>query len=149
MIHLRDVREDDLDTLYEQQSDPIGRAMAVFGGRDREPFMANWRKIMSDDEAVARAVIVDDVVAGNMMSWSRDGKRYVGYWLGREFWGQGIATTALQALCTEIAERPLFALVVDTNAGSKRVLHKAGFVATSDAPYAGPDGIPEWLYRLD
>lgn len=149
MITLRLTRESDLETLYEHQSDPIARAMAVFGGRDRESFMAHWLKIQLDDEALARTVVLDGSVAGNVMSWSRDGKRYVGYWIGREFWGLGLATAGLRALCAEILERPLYALVVDANSGSKRVLEKSGFVATSDTPPEGPDGIPEWEYRLD
>ena len=60
------------------------------------------------------------------MSWDRDGKHLVGYWLGREFWGQGLATRALRELVDEL-ERPLYAEVATTNIGSIRVLEKCGF----------------------
>jgi RimJ/RimL family protein N-acetyltransferase len=67
-------------------------------------------------------------VAGNVGSWAQDGKRLVGYWIGREFWGQGLATRALAELLTELPQRPLHAYVATTNAGSIRVLEKCGFV---------------------
>jgi RimJ/RimL family protein N-acetyltransferase len=51
----------------------------------------------------------------------------VGYWLGREFWGKGIATQALAELVEEL-DRPLYAEVSTNNIGSIRVLEKCGFV---------------------
>ncbi|MFN8426694.1 MAG: GNAT family N-acetyltransferase [Anaerolineales bacterium] len=30
--------------------------------------------------------------AGSIGSWDMEGKREVGYWIGKEFWGKGIAT---------------------------------------------------------
>ena len=148
-ISIRPVIEADLETLFEYESDPVAQEMAVFGARDHESFMAHWHKILADEDLVARAVVVDGGLAGNIGSWTHDGKRYVGYWIGRDFWGRGIATEALRALCAEIIERPIYALVADSNVGSKRVLEKAGFAATTDEPTAGHDGVREWLYRLD
>jgi RimJ/RimL family protein N-acetyltransferase len=58
----------------------------------------------------------------------------VGYWVGREFWGRGIATRALAAFLDEVSERPIYAGVADTNLASIRVLEKCGFtVAESNA----------------
>jgi RimJ/RimL family protein N-acetyltransferase len=64
---------------------------------------------------------------GNIGCWEQDGQRLVGYWLGREFWGRGLATAALAELAAEISERPLHAWVVSSNVGSIRVLEKCGF----------------------
>ncbi|MBP8242640.1 MAG: GNAT family N-acetyltransferase, partial [Thermoflexales bacterium] len=62
------------------------------------------------------------------------GQREVGYWLGREFWGKGIATRALEAFLAIDTTRPLHAFVVHHNLGSIRVLEKCGFVrAAQDA----------------
>jgi RimJ/RimL family protein N-acetyltransferase len=69
-------------------------------------------------------------VAGNIVCFDRDDKRLVGYWLGREFWGQGLATRALAELLVEVTERPLYAYVAKTNIGSARVLEKCGFELT-------------------
>jgi RimJ/RimL family protein N-acetyltransferase len=62
-----------------------------------------------------------------MLCFERDGKREVGYWLGRAYWGRGIATAALAAVLREVSERPLYAYVVRSNVGSIRVLEKCGF----------------------
>jgi len=55
----------------------------------------------------------------------------IGYWLGEEFWGRGIATEALAAV-TEYAFQTLgmarvYAEVFEWNAASMRVLEKCGF----------------------
>jgi RimJ/RimL family protein N-acetyltransferase len=57
----------------------------------------------------------------------------VGYWLGREFWGRGIATAALRLLTARaFAAQPelrrLFAVPFAANGASARVLEKAGYV---------------------
>ena len=76
----------------------------------------------------------DGVVTGNIVSWIHSGQREVGYWLGREFWGRGIATRAQQAFLAIDTTRPLHAFVVHHNLGSIRVLEKCGFVrAAQDA----------------
>jgi RimJ/RimL family protein N-acetyltransferase len=124
---LRDVREDDLDVFFEQQREPEGVAMAVFPAREREAFDAHWRRVLADDSNVVRAIEVDGEVAGNIGSWEQDGRRLVGYWIGREFWGRGIATSALSQLAAELG-RPLHAWVASSNLGSIRVLEKCGFV---------------------
>lgn len=55
----------------------------------------------------------------------------IGYWLGEQFWGRGIATEALTAV-TEYAFRNfdlcrLYAHVFEWNPASARVLEKAGY----------------------
>jgi len=55
----------------------------------------------------------------------------VGYWLGEEFWGRGVATEAVKAI-TEYGFATLelvriFAVPLANNAASSRVLEKAGY----------------------
>jgi len=148
---LRDVAVTDLDVFYEQQLDPEATAMAVFPARDREAFDAHWRRLLDDDSLVTRTIVDDGAVAGNIGCWEQDGRRLVGYWIGREFWGRGLATTALVELAAEIPERPLHAWVAASNVGSIRVLEKCGFVVVErhaeDDEHAGRV-IEEILYRL-
>jgi RimJ/RimL family protein N-acetyltransferase len=125
---LRDVTEADLDTFYEQQLDPEATAMALFPARDREAFDAHWRRLLADDSVLKRTIVDDDAVAGNVGVWEQDGRWLVGYWLGREFWGRGLATAALAELVEEVDRRPLHAWVAASNVGSIRVLEKCGFV---------------------
>jgi RimJ/RimL family protein N-acetyltransferase len=149
VISLRPVEESDLETLYEHQTDPVAAEMAVFGGREHDAFIEHWHtKIYPNPENIARAVTIDGVLAGNMLSWKHEGKRYVGYWIGREFWGQGIGSEGLRLLVAEIEERPLYGLVAVSNIGSQRVLQKAGF--TQVVRQMSPkDGVEEFVYRLD
>jgi RimJ/RimL family protein N-acetyltransferase len=141
---LREVREDDLDALFEQQREPEGVAMAIFPAREREAFDAHWRKVLADDRNVVRAIEVDGRVAGNIGSWEQDGRRLVGYWLGSEFWGRGLATAALAELVEELGTRPLHAWVAASNLGSIRVLEKCGFVRVG----THTTDVEEYLYEL-
>jgi len=123
---LRDVIDDDIEVFFEQQNDPEAIQMAVWPARNREAFFEHWHNILRAEDLVARTILAGDEVAGNIGSFERDGKRYVGYWLGREYWGRGLATKALAELIEEL-ERPLYAEVATTNLGSIRVLEKCGF----------------------
>jgi RimJ/RimL family protein N-acetyltransferase len=142
---LREVRPGDLDALFEQQREPEGVAMAVFPARDREAFDEHWRKVLANERNVVRVIEVDGEVAGNIGSWEQDGRQLVGYWLGRDFWGRGLATAALAELAQELP-RPLHAWVASSNAGSIRVLEKCGFVRVELADH-GRGGV-EYLYEL-
>jgi RimJ/RimL family protein N-acetyltransferase len=124
---LREVDESDLWVFFEQQRDPEAVEMAAFPSREREPFFEHWHRTMADDACIQRTIVSDGKVVGNMLSWERDGKRLVGYWLGREFWGRGLATRALAEFVEELSVRPLYAEVATTNVGSIRVLEKCGF----------------------
>jgi RimJ/RimL family protein N-acetyltransferase len=124
---LRDVVETDVPIFFEHQRDPEATHMAAFPPRDRDAFTAHWDKILANDEVTKKTVLCESEVAGNILIFERDGKRLVGYWIGREFWGKGLATRALAELVTEVTERPLYAYVATTNLGSIRVLEKCGF----------------------
>lgn len=149
-VHLRHVRDDDLPTLFEHQMDPEANRMANFDARDRDAFMAHWASILVDETVVARTVVHRDAVAGNVVSWTHDDERDVGYWIGRDHWGKGVATAALSAFLEELDTRPLYAHVAAHNAGSIRVLEKCGFERTDDGPrMADGDGVEELLLKLD
>jgi RimJ/RimL family protein N-acetyltransferase len=125
---LREVRESDLADFFEHQREPEATEMALFPARDREAFDAHWRRILKDDTLVKRTIVDDGRVAGNVLCWEQDGKHLVGYWVGKEFWGRGLATRALAAFVEVVPARPLHAWVATTNVGSIRVLEKCGFV---------------------
>jgi RimJ/RimL family protein N-acetyltransferase len=142
-VTIRPVRQDDLPILFEHQRDPEANAMAAFPARDREAFMEHWTRILSDDSMVARAIELDGRVAGNVGSFEYEGRREVGYWIDRAYWGRGVATLALAAFLDEEIRRPLFAGVAPHNVGSIRVLEKCGFERTGEI---GADG--HVIFRL-
>jgi RimJ/RimL family protein N-acetyltransferase len=125
---LRDVVETDLDAFYEHQRDPRATDMALFPARDREAFDAHWQRLLANDAATAKTIVHEGEPAGNVLSWEQDGRRLVGYWVGPEFWGKGLATRALGELVREVNTRPLHAWVATSNVASIRVLEKCGFV---------------------
>ena len=114
--------------FYEQQLDPESTRMAAFPAREEwTDFLAHWRKVLGDPTCCKQAIMWNGQVAGNIGSWPQDGVRLVGYWIGKEHWGKGVATRALAALLHLVTERPLHAHVAKHNAGSIRVLEKCGF----------------------
>jgi RimJ/RimL family protein N-acetyltransferase len=92
---LRDVSASDLPIFFEQQLDLIANQMSALPARDRDAFMMYWAKIMADDNNILETILYGDQVAGNIVSWEQSGEHEVGYWLGHEFWGKGIAFSRL------------------------------------------------------
>jgi RimJ/RimL family protein N-acetyltransferase len=131
-VRLRDVEPGDIEIFYKQQLDPDATAMAAFPARDRDAHFAHWDKILKDKTCITRTIAVTDEVAGYIGSWIQDGQREVGYWIGKQYWGRGIATAALRHFLQLVTDRPLVAWVARHNTGSIRVLEKVGFVFDRD-----------------
>lgn len=151
-VQLREVRPTDLPIFYKQQLDPEAIQMAAFPSRDRDGFMSHWIKILNDDSVVIRTILFRGEAAGNIVCFEQLGEREVGYWLGKEFWGQGIATQALAQFLGLIKARPLYAHVSKQNLASKRVLQKCGFqVVAQDKFFSKVFGedIEEYILRLN
>ena len=148
-MHLRDATESDLPVFFENQRDPEAARMAVFTPRDHAAFYAHWReRILGRPDCLAMTIVVEGAVAGHVACWTSDGKRLVGYWIGRSYWGRGIASEALHAFVTHHEKtRPLHAYVAVSNAASVRVLEKCGFRPTGDRT-TGPDGVEDLLMEL-
>lgn len=146
-LELRDVTEADLPILFEHQADPEANRMAAFSARDRDAFTAHWcGKILGNPAVGAKAIVVDDRVAGYVASWTQDGVRLLGYWIGRTFWGRGIASLAVATYVEQEPARPLCAWVFAENLSSIRVLAKCGFERVSTSAH---EGVLEHCYRLD
>lgn len=130
--------------------------MAAFTSPDptnREAFMTHWERIQANSAIVKQTIVTDDgEIAGNVMLFELFGQPSIAYWLGKDYWGQGLATKAVQGLMEIVTERPLFARVAHDNNASKRVLEKCGFqligreVAFAEARQAE---IEELILRLD
>lgn len=132
-VQLRDAAETDLPIFFEQQLAPDAIQMAAFPSRNREAFMAHWSKIMVDDSVVIKTILFNGDIAGNIVCFEQLGEREVGYWLGKEYWGKGVASQALRQFLDVIKTRPLYAHVAKHNIASKRVLEKCGFkIAAED-----------------
>lgn len=131
-VRLRDVVEDEFPTFYDHQLNPEAIRMAAFPPREWAAFMAHWAKILGDETVTAQTILLDGEVAGNVVSFDQFGERHVGYWLGREFWGRGVATEALSQYLRHERTRPLYARVARHNTASIRVLEKCGFALSGE-----------------
>jgi RimJ/RimL family protein N-acetyltransferase len=151
-VRLRSVEDPDLDIFFDHQMDPKAVEMAALPARDKEQFAKHWAKIRADDTVMVRTILADGKVAGNIGSWQQNGQRLLGYWVGRELWGHGVATQALARFVDEVPIRPLNAHVAEHNGGSIRVLEKCGFrrdrAQEAKAP-APDDGVRECIFVLD
>ncbi len=126
--------------------------MAAFPARGRKAFMAHWRRIVNDDSILKQTIVADGEVAGNIVKYDSFGEAEVGYWLGRNYWDQGVATRGLAAFLSQVDERPLYAHVAKHNIASRRVLEKCGFtICGEDKRYAhdGEEPADEFVLRLD
>jgi len=126
-VSLRKVEAADLATLCRFQQGPDACRMAAVHPRSTESFDAHWAKILADPAVVMRAIVADGVLAGHIACFKRDGRDFVGFWLGQEHWGRGIAGRALTLMLGEVTTRPLHARAAATNTASIRVLERCGF----------------------
>jgi RimJ/RimL family protein N-acetyltransferase len=142
-VQLREVEDADLEVFFEHQRDPEATRLAAVAAKARKPFLAYWAEIRAGQTVLARTIVVNGEVAGNIMCWDQWGQRQIGYWIGRRYWGRGVATTALALFLCWMTTRPLHAYAAAHNAGSIRVLEKCGFRRMADRhdqPATGDSG---------
>ena len=130
-----DIVTNDLTLLLPGMQDAAYMAqnmvMAAFTAKDptdREAFTAHWNKIMTDVTVILKTVVCDRQVVGSVLSYEEAGKAEVSYWIGKAYWGRGIATWALSEFLAHVnGTRPIYARIAKGNLGSRRVLQKCGF----------------------
>jgi len=120
-VLLREVTADDLPIFFEHQLDPEANHMAAFTAKDpadRDAYMARWTRILGDETISSQTILFKGQVAGSVSTFEESGRREVTYWIGKQYWGKGIATSALEAFLGRLATRPLYARVAKDNAAS-------------------------------
>ena len=136
-LYLRDVVYDDLPVFFENQLDQEANYMAAFTAKDptnQEAFTAHWHKILANETNIIRTIIFNEQIVGSVSSYEDEGKPEVTYWLGKEYWGKGVATRALKEfLANHNTIRPIYARVAKDNPGSRRILEKCGFTVVSES----------------
>lgn len=154
-IELRAVCDEDLPVFFEQQLDPGANHLAAFTRAepaDRAAFDAHWKRIRGDSSIAIRTIIAVREIAGHVASFDRSRQRELTYWLGRAFWGRGIASAAVSLFLEVDRHRPLHARVAADNTASIRVLEKSGFEEIDrEHHHANARGrkIEELVMRLD
>ena len=79
----------------------------------------------------------------------------LGYWLGEQYWGNGIVSRAVQQMIKYGFDtfdiNRIFASTFHTNIGSQRVLEKTGFTLEGkfiQAVYKNGEYLDEWVYAV-
>lgn len=87
-------------------------------------YRAIHRAIINDHKSVGAISLI---IGEDVHSKSAE----IGYWLGEEYWRQGIATKAVKEMChmafSELGLHRVYAHVFSYNTGSCMVLKKSGF----------------------
>ncbi|MDX1437470.1 MAG: GNAT family N-acetyltransferase [Anaerolineales bacterium] len=154
-VRLRETRQNDLPAFFSQQLDPDANHMAAFirkNHTDRDLFMAHWQKITKDNGVYVQTILLNDRIAGYVLCHDWFGDPEVGYWIGKEFWGRGVATRALKLFLGQVKTRPLYAHAAKDNLGSLRVLEKCGFrVSGEGTSYSNARGedVEEYILLLE
>jgi len=154
-VALREIEDADLDGVFDQMRDPESVRMAAFTSRDpddRAAFDAHMARIRADPDCNLLAITRGGRLVGTIGSWVMEGDTEITYWIDRSLWGQGLAGEALTLFLQTQPIRPLHARAASDNAGSLRVLQKAGFRITgTDVGYANARAaeIEETILRLD
>ncbi|MFI6353115.1 GNAT family N-acetyltransferase [Streptomyces sp. NPDC050743] len=127
-VRLRGVTDDDLFVFLAYEHDPEAVRRSRFTPRPRDAFLRHWRKrVLGDPDCLVRTVIVGGETAGSVVSWTEGERRFVGYWLGRPYWGRGVGTRALGLFLELERVRPLYADPFGGNTASVRLLERHGF----------------------
>ncbi|MBV9796238.1 MAG: GNAT family N-acetyltransferase [Actinobacteria bacterium] len=119
-------------------------------------FADRFRALLVEQESGACAfyvvVAADGAILGRFNLYEvRDGSAELGYRVAEAAAGQGLATATVRELCglaaTRLGLHTLRAAVSHGNAGSRRVLAKAGFVPVGPADSARLGGKQGTLYQ--
>ncbi len=154
-ITIREVESSDLETFFQHQLDPEAIRMAAFvckDPKDKAAFHAHWNKILNSPQNTTKTIVAGGQVAGHIACYPDGENMEVTYWLGREFWGRGLATQALNRMLHLVAARPIFARAAADNIGSIRVLQQCGFkIIGTNKDFANGRGqdTEEYILRLD
>ena len=153
-VVLRPLLSADLDVFFRMEQDREANRIAAFTVKDptdRGRFDARWTVLREDPQVTARTILVGGRVAGSISTYVEDGEHELTYWIGREFWGRGVATKALRAILAEVPDRPMHARTAKDNIGSLTVLRRCGFeVVSEDSSFANGRGevVEEFILAL-
>ena len=153
-ITLIETEKGDLNAFFQFQLDKEANYLAAFTSKDpsdKTAYMEKYTKLLIDPTVNMRTIKVNEVIAGSVSKFVMENDAEITYWIDRNFWGQGIATTALKGFLEIEQIRPIYGRVAFDNFGSQRVLEKCGFVKIGkDKGFANArqTEIEEYIYKL-
>ncbi len=153
-VNFRKTEKPDLEFFFQFQLDKEAIYLAAFTSKDptdKEAYFEKYTKFLDEPTINMQTILVDETIAGSIAKFEIEGDTEITYWIDRNFWGKGIATTALKKLLIIENTRPIFGRVAFDNFGSQKVLEKCGFVKIgTDKGFANArqTEIEEFIYKL-
>jgi RimJ/RimL family protein N-acetyltransferase len=153
-MKLRKTQQSDLEFLFQFQLDKEAIYLAAFTPKDptdKKAYFEKYTKHLNDPTINMQTILVDEAIAGSIAKFEMEGDTEITYWIDKNYWGKGIATTALKNLLTIECTRPIFGRVAFDNLGSQKVLEKCGFIRIGeDKGFANArqTEIEEFIYKL-
>jgi len=146
--------KEDLNAFFQFQLDEEANHLAAFTAKDphdKTAYLEKYSRFLTDPTIHMRTIRVNGEIAGSIAKFVLANEAGITYWIDRKFWGQGIASTALQDFLKMESARPIYGHVAFDNYGSQKVLEKCGFVKIGqDKGFANARQaeIEEYIYRL-
>jgi len=138
---LRSWKETDADELYKHAKDPaVGPVAGWPPHKSVEESRDIIKHCLCGQECYAVCLRKDNVAIGcielrlngNTDMTSRDDESELGYWIGKEFWGQGLIPQAAREIIRhgfeDLDMNVIWCGYYDGNTKSKKVQEKVGFV---------------------
>lgn len=153
-VRLRQTQKQDLEFLFQFQLNEEAIYLAAFTPKDptdKEAYLEKYTKYLNDPTINMQTILLDEAIVGSIAKFEMEGDAEITYWIDRNFWGKGIATTALKDLLSIEKTRPIFGRVAFDNLGSQKVLEKCGFIKIgNDKGFANArqKEIEEFIYKL-
>ncbi len=153
-ISLRPTEIADLEILFKFQLDKESGYLAAFMPKDptdKSAYINKHKKLLTDPTVNNQTIILNNTIVGSVGKFILDGHAEITYWIDRNYWGQGIASTALKEFLKNEITRPIFGRVAFDNIGSQKVLEKCGFIKTgTDRGFASARQIEieEYIYTF-
>lgn len=130
-ITLSETTNEDLPTLFQFQLDTKANYLAAFTAKDptdKAAYLKKYSAHLLDPTITMRTIKANEEIAGSIAKFVMGNDAGITYWIDRKFWGQGIATQALNMFLEIEPSRPLYGRVAFDNYGSQKVLEKCGFL---------------------
>lgn len=146
---------DHLSTLFAFQLDSEANYQAAFTAKnpaDKKAYFEKWNKLLLDPTIHMRTILIDEEIVGSVSKYEIQGEAQITYWIGKKYWGKGIAAKALKGFLKLETLRPLYARVAYDNFASQKVMEKCGFLKIdTERGFANArnEEIEEFLYKLD
>ncbi|MCG8329724.1 MAG: GNAT family N-acetyltransferase [Chitinophagales bacterium] len=153
-ISLRPSIESDLEVFFVNQSDEEANYLAAFTAKDpndKEAYLNKWKRLLKEETINMQTILVENEVVGCVVKFVMEGEAEITYAIGKEYWGKGLTTKAVEDFLDIEKTRPIYGRVAYDNFGSQRVLEKTGFEKIGkDKGFANARGkeIEEFIYKL-